>query len=60
MIALESYAVSTVTPTPVIAANRAKASCMLQGTPLRVVRSVEKVARHPMCQLSKGTDDEAR
>jgi hypothetical protein len=52
--------VSTVTPTPVIAANRAKASCMLQGTPLRFMRSVEKVARHPVCQLSKGTDDEAR
>lgn len=60
MITLESYAVSTVTPTPVIAANRAKVSCMLQGTALRFMRSVEKVARHPVCQLSKGTDDEAR
>jgi len=54
MIALESSAVSTVSPTPVIAADCAKASCMCQGYPLRFLRSVEKVARRPVCQLSKG------
>lgn len=60
MSALESSAGSTVSPTPVIATDRAKASCMLKGTPLRFMRSVEKGARCPVCQLSKGKDDEAR